>query len=156
MAKIIVLLILSLSILGLADTSYLTYEHFSSTVPSCRIVNLPINIPIDCGGVLTGEYSTFMGIPVAFLGLLFYLLVFGSSLFIILKGWYTRLMVKKYFLTLGLIGFTVSAILVYIMLFVIKMICLYCMLSAFTSSSILGLSIWMVLENQTPLPKNHV
>jgi uncharacterized membrane protein len=59
---------LALSVLGLAVSAYLTYEHFSSS----STLACPDTGAINCLKVTTSEYSTFLGIPVALLGLLFF------------------------------------------------------------------------------------
>jgi uncharacterized membrane protein len=59
---------LTLCLIGLALSGYLTYEHFSaSTTLSC-----PNTGPINCLKVTTSSYSKVLGIPVALLGLLYF------------------------------------------------------------------------------------
>lgn len=52
---------------GLADSAYLTYDHFTATLPVCRVSG-----PVNCALVTTSRFSHVFGIPVALLGLLFY------------------------------------------------------------------------------------
>lgn len=60
---------LVLAVVGLAISVYLTYEHFtSSTTLAC-----PDTGRVNCAKVTTSTYSTFAGVPVAVLGLLFFL-----------------------------------------------------------------------------------
>lgn len=67
---------LGLSLLGLAVSTYLTYEHYSaSTTLAC-----PETGAINCVKVTTSTYSTFLGVPVALLGLLFFVAMTGLSL----------------------------------------------------------------------------
>lgn len=59
---------LVLSVLGLLVSAYLVYEHFTSaTTFAC-----PGNGAINCVKVTTSSYATFLGVPVALLGLAFY------------------------------------------------------------------------------------
>lgn len=59
---------LVLSVLGLTDSAYLTYEHFTgSTSLACSDSGA-----VDCTKVTTSEWSSIVGIPVALLGLLFF------------------------------------------------------------------------------------
>lgn len=59
---------LTVSLLGLGAAAYLTFEHFtSSTTLAC-----PETGVVNCAKVTTSSYSTVLGIPVAVLGLLFF------------------------------------------------------------------------------------
>jgi uncharacterized membrane protein len=59
---------LSLCVVGLAVSAYLTYEHFSaSTSLAC-----PETGAISCAKVTTSAYADVLGVPVALLGLLFF------------------------------------------------------------------------------------
>ncbi|MBB2890888.1 vitamin K epoxide reductase family protein [Flexivirga oryzae] len=59
---------LVLSVLGLADAAYLTFEHYSgSTSLACSDSGA-----IDCAKVTTSQWSSIAGVPVALLGLLFF------------------------------------------------------------------------------------
>lgn len=123
-------LILSLSLIllafgGLFDAFYLTIKHFSKEIPPCTI-----NILGDCGQVLTSQYATVYGIPVALLGMFHYVALL-TLLFISI---YTK---KKLFIRLAFlstsIGFVISLYLVFLQFVVIKAICQYCMISALFS-----------------------
>lgn len=59
---------LGLAALGLADSAYLTFEHYSgSTTLACSDSGA-----VNCAKVTTSQWSTIAGIPVALLGLLFF------------------------------------------------------------------------------------
>ena len=59
---------LILSIVGLLVSAYLTYEHYTGNETLvCTVTGV-----IDCGKVTSSAWSTFMGVPVALLGLLFF------------------------------------------------------------------------------------
>src|SRR5476651_2042127 len=57
-----------ISLLGVIDAAYLTYEHYSGVIPPCGVGGF-FN---DCGKVLTSVYATPFGIPLALLGFFFY------------------------------------------------------------------------------------
>ena len=62
---------LILSVLGLAVSGYLSYEHHTSaTTLSC-----PNTGTINCLKVTTSSYSSFLGIPVSDLGLAFFIVM---------------------------------------------------------------------------------
>ncbi|MDO8497706.1 MAG: quinone-dependent dihydroorotate dehydrogenase [bacterium] len=123
------LAVLALASVGLIDSIYLTYEHYS------RII-LPCSTSIffsDCGKVLQSSYSTVFGIPLALFGIFYYCFLLISSLFILAtnnrKGIYTLIILTT-------IGFVTSLYLVFLQIFIIKAICLYCMVSALISTSL--------------------
>jgi uncharacterized membrane protein len=59
---------LGLSIVGLLVSAYLTYEHYTGNETlACTVTDV-----IDCGKVTTSAWSTLFGVPVALLGLLFF------------------------------------------------------------------------------------
>lgn len=59
---------LVLSVLGLADSAYLTYEHYTgSSTLACSDTGA-----VNCAKVTTSQWSTLLGVPVAVLGLLFF------------------------------------------------------------------------------------
>ena len=59
---------LSLVLIGLGVSAYLTYEHYSSSAT----LACPDTGPVNCVKVTTSEYAELLGVPVALLGLLFY------------------------------------------------------------------------------------
>lgn len=126
-------LIFVLALLGLIDAGYLTWEHYARIIPPCRAYNLFI----DCGQVLTSTYSMIFGVPVALIGVIFYLAEAACVFFAVTA--------KNGLMKLGLIfssflGFLGSVYFVFIMLVVIREICLYCLLSAVISFSV----FWLV------------
>lgn len=59
---------LLLAVIGLADAAYLTFEHYSgSTSLACSDSGA-----INCAKVTTSQWSSIAGVPVALLGLLFF------------------------------------------------------------------------------------
>jgi uncharacterized membrane protein len=110
-----------LAILGLAASAYLTYTHFTdSALAGCTETSGAVN----CGKVTTSPQSMVFGIPVAVLGLAFYVfLVAIMSPF----AWRSRrreiALVRMLSLVVG-IGFVLY--LLYAELFIIGSICLYC------------------------------
>jgi uncharacterized membrane protein len=61
-------LTLLLSVAGLAVSAYLTFEHFTDNATlACSIGGV-----VDCAKVTTSAWSTFLGVPVALLGLVFF------------------------------------------------------------------------------------
>lgn len=120
-------LLLSLFILiGLSDSAYLTYEHFMKILPPCS-TNFFL---FECGKVLRSSYSIFFGMPLALWGLFFYSLLLILVLFFKFDK---RKETRYIFLLLTTLGFVVSVYLVYLQVFIIKNICLFCTISAVNS-----------------------
>jgi len=134
------LLVVLLAVVGLSDSSYLTFKHFEGGEISCEA--LP---GADCDLVLGSMYSEIFGIPLALLGALYYLAVLVLGLIYIgtRRDWALKLL-----LLLTAIGFIVSVYLVYLQIFVITALCAFCMVSALTSTILFGIAIKLVLLNR--------
>ena len=124
-----------LGLIGLADASYLTFKHYSIGHVTCGI---------DASGceIVTGSiYSVLFGIPVALLGVFYYLsiLIFG---FMLLQQ-FSRPLVKLLAFWSS-IGFGMTLYLLYLQAFVLDAFCAFCLVSAFTSTTIfvIGLHLW--------------
>jgi len=127
-------LILVVSIIGFSDALYLTAKHFSGEAPECSILQ-------GCEVVTTSSYSEIYGIPVALLGVVYYLFIFLFTL------WYKdseNELYLQFFPWISVLGLLASLWFVYLQMFVIRAICQYCMLSAITSTLIfiLGMTIF--------------
>lgn len=135
--KKIVVAVLVISFLGLLDASYLTAKHYSGSPINCSILE-------GCEQVTTSQYSTIFGIPIALGGAVYYLMIF------VLSFLYLDTKNSKFFSvipTLATIGFLASLGLVYLQIFVIKAICIYCMGSAVTSTILFILSVLIIKKN---------
>ncbi len=111
--------ILALSALGIILSLYLTYIHFTESHAAFCAAGT------DCDTVRQSGFSTIMGVPVAALG------VAGYSVILIVFLISMKKRIKWLLLyILALAGFVFSAYLTYIELFVIKAVCMYCIVSA--------------------------
>ena len=146
MKRKIFFILLLLGIIGIIDSSYLTYEHYANVIPPCTVNNI---LPFfnDCGQVLRSRYAVIFGVPLALLGLIHYTiltLVIGLAISTNKKLWWFWL----FFQTAA--GAFFSVYLMYLQLFVIKSLCLYCTLSALTSFILFFLAfIWLEYERKT-------
>jgi len=138
--SIIVTLFMIVSFVGLADAGYLTYEHYAEIPLPCS--------NFACETVTTSEYSVLFGvIPLALLGVFYYLGVLMTSVYVYLTEKTNVLKVLSLFTGLGLIT---SVYLVYLQVSVIHAICIYCMASAGTSTLlfVLGMVYLQVFKNK--------
>lgn len=122
---------LAFSLLGFLDATFLAVEHYRGAVPPCSIVQ-------GCERVTTSQYAVVFGVPVALLGSMYYLTVLALAVL-----WFDRrrdgfLRFAAYLTVAGLVA---SAWLVYLQLGVIRAVCLYCMVSAATSTALFGLGV---------------
>lgn len=135
--KITAILFCIVSALGLLDAGYLTFKHYLGGVPPCTLRG--------CEVVLTSPQSEIMGIPVALFGLLYYATVLLLSLTYIISKKEITLRYAAYFTPVGFIS---SVYFVYLQLFVINAICLYCMASAATSTILFVLGAYIAIKER--------
>jgi uncharacterized membrane protein len=117
-------LLAGVAILGLADASYLTANHYLGVTAKCVIIQ-------GCDKVTNSPYATMFGVPVALLGALYYLSVLIGSVWCLDTGSRKFLRWLSVYTT---VGFIASIYFVYLQLFVIHYICIYCLFSALTST----------------------
>ncbi len=116
----------TLGLAGVGIAGYLTYVHYAGLQPICGISH-------GCETVQTSSYASLLGVPVAVLGLITYVLILVG---LRMRG--ERALVGGYALTL--IAFAFSVYLTYREVFTIHAICSWCVSSAivFTLLAIVG------------------
>lgn len=165
-----VILLLVCGLVGLADASYLTWEHFRDVPPPCEItwVSRVLGNWVDCGRVLNSKWAMVGSIPTSMLGMMFYAGVLGWAGIELLRfkiddlrlticnkevsellssKWWYRLLIL-----MAVAGVMTSTVLVYLMIGVIGSVCLYCLLSA-VNTVVIGVGTWGVIRgigNQRP------
>lgn len=132
--KWLILGFLIASLVGFADATYLTLKYYLGTPLVCTIFE-------DCEKVLNSQYAMIGQIPVAFLGVIYYLAVFFLTL-IYLKTKQENLI--NFTARLTIVGFLASVWFFYLQAFVIRAFCLYCLLSVATSTSLFILGIFLL------------
>lgn len=105
------IIILILAIAGFFDSSYLTITHYKHIVPPCTITR-------GCEAVLNSRFAEIYGIPLASLGILFFVVL----IFLLFLG------MNKCFKLWLWGGVGVSIILIYLQAFVLHAYCQYCLL----------------------------
>ena len=107
-------------VLGLLTSAYLTYEHYTgSTTLAC-----PASGAVDCAKVTSSAWSTILGVPVAPLGLVFFVVMLVLCRPSLLRRRSVALDVAR----LGFcgIGLLMALYLLWAELFQIHAICLWC------------------------------
>ncbi len=124
--RVLPYLIIFLAFAGMLDAGYLTYKHYARIIPPCSI-----HWWVDCGKVLNSTYSMFLGlVPLALLGVFQYTTELIVATYVAITG---NKLAQKLLLFLTMIGALFSLYFVYLMIFVIQAICLYCFASAIIS-----------------------
>ncbi len=129
-----------IALLGFADATYLTVQHFMNSLPPCTFGN--------CELVLTSRYAVIFGVPTALWGALYYFSILVSALlYIDLK--------KDAFLrtALGLtcVGLGMSLWFLYLQMFVLHAYCQFCLISGGTSLTlfIFALTIFIKYRDES-------
>ena len=111
-----------LATVGIAIAGYLTIVHFRESLLVCSGIS-------DCETVQTSQYAEILGIPVALLGLLCFVALFGLAVVRIIQPERADIVTMIMFvMVVGSIGFYIY--LTYLELFVIDAICQWCVASS--------------------------
>ena len=129
-----------ISFLGFLDATFLTAEHYFGTLLNCPFFS-------GCERVTTSPYAVIGGIPVALIGVIYYLLIFILSVAYFDTKQKRALIFAIYLTPLGLIA---SLWFLYLQIFVIKALCFYCLIS--TTTSILLFVLGLLLRRRVAIP----
>lgn len=130
-----------LALVGFADAAYLSMVHFYQSEAGCSLIS-------GCDAVLSSEYAVILGVPLAYLGVLYYL-----SLIISLTAYYQSESPKILhgLLLLNTSGFIFSLWLVYVQASIVKAFCQYCLLSAVISTVLFAIISYSVYSKRNIL-----
>jgi uncharacterized membrane protein len=106
------------SLIGLADSIYLTVEHLAGHAVQCTVTS-------GCEEVLTSAYASIGGVPLAGVGAVAYFVVFSAA---ILAAFGNRLAGNLLFYVIALM-LAVSVYLFILQAFVLHAFCQFCLLS---------------------------
>jgi len=107
------------SLIGLADSLYLTVQHLTGHSVRCTITN-------GCSAVLSSHYATIAGVPTAAFGALAYFAAFSLATLAVFG--YARARTALAILVAPMLIMTLW--LFYVQAFVLRAFCEYCLLSA--------------------------
>lgn len=134
------ILFLSIGFIGFADSSFLALKHYLRLPVPCAIVR-------GCDIVTTSPYSMVGPIPLAVLGMVYYLsIIILAVLYIDSK----RALFLSFLARFTAVGFVASLYLIFLQAVVLKAFCLYCLISATTSTLLFLIGVYMVF-----LEKKH-
>ena len=130
--------VLAVGFLGFLDSAYLAIKHYQGVGINCVIFE-------GCDKVAASVYATIGNIPVATLGVFFYL----SIIILAIAYWDTK---SRQFLFIAAImtffGFAASLWFMYLQIFVIKALCTYCIASFASSTTLFGLGVFVLLKSR--------
>ncbi|HWN08277.1 MAG TPA: vitamin K epoxide reductase family protein [Pyrinomonadaceae bacterium] len=125
------------SLVGLGDAIYLAVEHVAGRSVQCTLVS-------GCSEVLSSQYASVRGIPLALIGAIAYFSVFSLATLAAFgykgAGKLLTPMVGLMFLT--------SLWLIYLQAFVIKAFCQFCLLSALVTFILTGLVVAIIIRER--------
>jgi uncharacterized membrane protein len=117
------------ALVGVADAVYLTVHHFTAEPVPCSLV-------AGCEPVLTSPYAEIIeGVPLAALGALAYFVAFSLAL---LAAYGNRLLWTLFGVQVVLMALF-TAWLLYLQAYVIGAFCQFCLISALTTFTLLGI-----------------
>jgi uncharacterized membrane protein len=124
---------MGVSLVGLADSIYLTVQHLTGQSVRCTIV-------AGCSAVLASRYAAIGGIPTAAYGAVAYFLAFSLATWSLFGespggGW-----AGKALSALALLMGSATLWLLYLQAFVLRAFCSFCLLSAAASLTLVLLS----------------
>lgn len=131
--KWLVIALIVIGILGFIDASYLAAKHYAGVPIGCSLIS-------GCETVTTSQYATVFNIPLALIGFVYYLVI-STLLFVYLEARSSK--VLRWLVVISAGGFATSLYLIYLQLFVIEAICVYCFGSAFMSTILFIGSLWL-------------
>ncbi|MCD5384506.1 MAG: vitamin K epoxide reductase family protein [Candidatus Pacebacteria bacterium] len=140
---------LTLGLLGLLNSLYLSYARYMHVDLPCSITNG------GCSVVAASPYAVMFGMPLAYLGVLFYLTILGLGILYLFKS--NIKYIKETLLVVTTFGALDSLYFLYLQGFVINAFCIYCILSAIISFCLLVV-VYSLFVNQKSkiLPTNNM
>lgn len=132
------LVIIVLSLIGMFDAGYISLQHFQGIIPPCTA-------GFECDTVLSSRYANIGPIPVSALGFVYYLSVFSLAILLYLDVQFkrTKATTTDVLRVLTVLGFVFTSYLIILMAYILDAWCIYCLVSAFTSTGIFLATLWL-------------
>ena len=137
------------SLVGIVDSLYLTDRHFNANGACSTNVEELWGYTVDCGYIDSTKYSEILSIPLALIGLLYYLsiflvLYFDTTIDTKLENFDIHEKIKNHIdliVIISAFGFLFSLYLIYIQFVLLEIVCIYCLYSALTTTIIFSVSL---------------
>lgn len=126
-------ILIALALAGLGDAFYLSYYQYLELIPSCAIGG--------CETVLTSAYSKFLGVPLSYVGLVYYAYMLALAILLAVEPRSRALGLGA--LLYALVGLCLSLYFeLYIQAYRIGALCLYCGISAAITLLLSGTALY--------------
>lgn len=124
--------LIALAFIGIADTLYLSISAYTGIAPTCLLEG--------CELVLTSPYAKWFGVPLSYIGLVFYIYMLCLAVLLAFEP-------RSRSLRLGALAYTgvgsaMSLAFIYIQGVLIGAFCQYCLISALLTFLLLGTTLW--------------
>lgn len=143
-----VYLLMAVAVVGVVASALLVRHH----VWGGEVVGCAKSATFDCNAVNTSRYSEFRGIPLALLGFVTYVVVFGLAFTRSLKGPARGAGSMAYAFLVGLFASAFSVYLFYVSKFVLGKLCLWCAVTYLVNFATFGLAAWALGGPSQVLP----
>lgn len=139
--SILIGLIIALALVGIVDSVYLSMHALEGTPLVCDI-----GAGLDgCNIVAQSPYSRFLGVPLAFYGVAFYVLLLLGALAAV---WKHHRHLHRALLGVATLGAVFSVWFLYIQFALIKALCIYCIFSAVVAFASFAAALWLDLRHK--------
>jgi uncharacterized membrane protein len=133
---------LVIALVGVVVSAYLTVEHYTSPA----LLACPEGATINCAKVTSSVWSSFLGLPVALLGLLFFVVM---AVLVSPAGWRRRAL-DPVRVVGAVAGVLMALYLVWVELFRVDALCLWCTAAHLCAVGLLGGVLWRVAGREHP------
>jgi len=130
---ILMYIFITVAVVGLLDSIYLAYSYYSGTPLSCELI-------AGCNEVAQSPYSYIAGISLPTIGIVYYLFTISNAVYHFVRRTTLSVTILSFLTTLGLF---VSIYFVYLQIYIIGAICIYCMGSAISATILFILGVLM-------------
>lgn len=145
-SKWLLIAFVAFGLIGFTDATYLATRYYRGLNIGCPVVSLSdYSFFEKCDRVTASQYATIGNIPVSLFGSIYY---FAVLMFMAIYFWQNREKIIDWLARFTIVGFLASLWFVYLQLFVIKAICIYCMVSALSSTILFMLGLAVLLKKQ--------
>ena len=131
-------LLLAFALLGLGASSFSSYVHYNLLTKPEYSSFCDVNATVSCTQAYTSQYGSFMGVPVAILGVVFFATILVLTAMSGREGSTVRETVPGYVFVLSTLGLAFALYLAWGSYVVLKVFCILC---AFTYVSVIAIFI---------------
>ncbi len=128
-----------LAVAGIGTSAYLTYSHYADNPTVCAGIG-------SCEFVQNSKYSEMAGVPVALMGLLYFIATLGLCGVRLLRGVTVDQWARPVAFTMGVGSSLFVIYLTCVELFVIDAICVWCVATASITIACLAVVVWMIVS----------